>query len=136
MRGTRGDYEAPTREEVEALVEKYLDAPFRASKRGGFADMPEGDKKELDTLIEALVKFRYEPDSDGDRPVKWNLCDWTREQPHSFGFLPQDKDDGSNFGAVYGVAMMNLSMAMEDVRRLEERRRWDYDMVKKPGAEE
>lgn len=122
MRGTRKDYTDISREQVEALVKAYLDAPQRDSD-GGFAEVPEGDKEELDALILALVKYRYEPDPDGDRPLRWQLCDWTREQPHHFVNLPKLADDDSNLDKVFDRAMLNLALAHEEVQRLQQLRR-------------
>jgi hypothetical protein len=118
MRGTRKDYDTPTREVVLALVQTYLDAPARVSD-GGFAEVPEGDKDELDALILALVKYRYEPDSDGDRPIRWSLCDWHREQPGRFVALPRERGDGSNMEELLSLALLNLSVANSELQYLQ-----------------
>lgn len=91
MRGTRKDWDGASREEVLAIVEKFLEGGVRKDpkNRGGFAEVAEGDKDELDEIIRALVKFRYEPDPDGDRPIRWSLCDWTREEPSPYVMLPR-----------------------------------------------
>lgn len=123
MRGTRKDYTHPTRVEVLNLVQAYLDAPQRESD-GGFAEVPEGDVAELDALILALIKYRYEPDPDGDRPIRWSLCDWTRQDPHQFVHLPKMEDDESNIERVFDKALLNMAMASSEVQRLQQIRFW------------
>jgi len=118
MRGTRKDYVRPTRVEVMNLIQAFFDAPQRESKRGGFAEVLEGDKDELDALILALVKYRYEPDSDGDRPIRWSLCDWTREEPGHYVNLPRLEDDCSNGSKVLDRALLNLAHANEAVQQV------------------
>lgn len=130
MRGTRKDWTPTTREEVEALVRAFLDAPQRESD-GGFAKVPEGDKEELDGLILALVKYRYEPDPDGVRPIRWSLCDWTREQPHSFVNLPRMAEGDANIEQVFDSALLNMAMASSEVQRLQQVRFWKRQDEKK-----
>lgn len=118
MRGTRKDYTFPTRFEVLNLVQEYLDGAQRESKRGDFAEVKENDIEEIDAIILALVKYRYAPDADGDRPIRWSLCDWTREDPHSFVNLPKIDDDYSNIDQVLDKALHNLSIANEAVQHV------------------
>ena len=113
-----------TRVELLDLVQKFCDVPQRESD-GGFAEVPEGDKAELDALILALVKYRYEPDPDGDRPIRWSLCDQTREQPHSFVNLPLMADDDSNIEQVFDRALLNMAMASSEVQRIQQVRFWE-----------
>lgn len=133
MSTTRRDYDTPSREDVEFLVRAFLDAPMRESKRGRFAEVPEGNVGALDTLIRALVKYRYEPDPDGDRPVQWQLSDWTREEPHHFASLPRFADDGSNTEERLDVALMNLAMANATVQRVHDVRRALRNTPKEQG---
>jgi hypothetical protein len=118
MRGTRKDWDEPTRDAVEVRVAAFLDRDQRPSIRGGFADVPEGDMDELDALILNLVKYRYAPDPDGDRPVKWSLCDWSRFQPHNFQYLPHSDENGDKDEEQLDIALLNLDMAMSEVRRI------------------
>lgn len=116
MHGTRKDYTDVPRVEIERLMKAFLDSPQRKSQRGGFAEVKEGDKDELDALILALVKYRYEPDPDGDRPIRWQLCDWTREQPGHYVSLPRLEDNYSNIDKVLDLAILNLAYANEAVQ--------------------
>lgn len=127
MRGTRKDYVTPSRFEVLNLVQEYLDGAQRESKRGGFAEVKEKDIAEIDAVILALVKYRYAPDSDGDRPIRWSLCDWTREDPHSFVNLPRIADDESNIEQVLDKAIRNLALAHEAVQRIHRMRKFRED---------
>jgi hypothetical protein len=121
MRGTRKQYDEPTREQVEALLKQFLDAPQRKSD-GGFAEVPKGDKEELDAIVEALVKYRYEPDPDGDRPIKWDLCDWTRQEPSRFAMLPKD-----GTARRLDIAQMNVAIASDDLRSVVNEMRFERE---------
>lgn len=112
MRGTRKDFNMPSRVEVLNLVNAFLDGPQRKSKHGGFAEVPEGDKAELDALILALVKYRYEPDPDGDRPIRWLLSDWSREEILRFRPLPR----GGKPQTRLAIAQLNVALASETLR--------------------
>lgn len=124
MNGTRKDYDPASRTEVENLVRVFLDSPARESKRGGFAEVPAGDVEELDALILALVKYRYKPDPDGDRPIRWQLCDWTRQEPHHFVCLPHATEDNSNLDGRLDTALMNLAMANDTVQGVQRMRQY------------
>jgi hypothetical protein len=125
MRGTRKDFDEPSRADVENKLATFLDAPQRKSVRGGFADVPAGDSEELDGLILALIKYRYESDPDGDRPISWQFCDRTKQQPHSFLLL--DRDDEMEEAALeknLDNAVTNMSMAASALDRIQQARFW------------
>lgn len=122
MNGTRKDYDSVSRTEVEDLVRVFLDSPQRQSLRGGFAEVHTEDKEDLDDLIRALVKYRYAPDPDGDRPIRWQLCDWTKQEPHNFINLPHAEEDDSNIEARLDLALLNLAMAHEAVQGIQRMR--------------
>lgn len=115
--GTRRDYETPSREDVLALVNKFLDSPQRKSERGGFASVGEHDVSEINDLVTALIKYRYEADPDGDRPIRWRFLDWKKvEIPQGF-ILPRiDWDsppDWAHIHRVMGYATANVKIATE-----------------------
>jgi hypothetical protein len=123
MQGTRKQFDQPTREAVEARVKAFLDDPQRKST-GGWAEVPEWDRDELSALIRDLVKFRYEPDPDGDRPMEWQLCDRTRQEPFRFRDSPKLEDNLSNFDRVFEVALFNLGRASSIVQQLIQAKRY------------
>ena len=117
MRGTRKDFDEPTRMAVEDQLSLFLDLPQRKTNRGGFAAVLPEDVQELDDLILALVKYRYAPDSDGDRPLRWSLCDWTTHQPHNFQYLPHSDENGDKDEQRLDIALLNLDIAMSEVKQ-------------------
>jgi hypothetical protein len=119
MRGTRHEYDTPSRESVEALVKAFLDRPHQESVKGGFAWADNEDLEELDHLLEALIKFRFAPDPDGDRPIRWSLCNWNTEQPHHFRCLPLDH----KHPYAMDTAIANLTAAVRDLEVLRQHQR-------------
>ena len=81
----------------------------------------------LHGLNKALIKYRYEPDPDGDRPIRWALCDWTRQEPHRFAFLPKE-----GHLRRLALAQMNVALAAEDLRSVVDLIRLEHEEGSNP----
>lgn len=93
MHGTRKDFDVVTREQILDMVETWVNRPQVRSvdidqvdegrERGGrwrhgvTSLVTEVDIGKLYDIIKALIKHRYVPDADGDRPIHWDLVDAT-----------------------------------------------------------
>jgi hypothetical protein len=88
--GTRRDYETPLKADVLAKVEKWFDVPPVPSSDTGSKDPAAWQLSvpcpavpaamtDLHDIITDLVKARFLPDSDGDRPLLYSLLDWTSQ---------------------------------------------------------
>lgn len=109
FRRTRHDYDTPSPEDLRNRIEAWLAKPQQLSIRNGFADVSSGDVEELDDLIRALVKYRYAPDPDGDRPILWSLLNWRTHEIPPFFLLP--KDTRTNHDRRLKIAASNVNAA-------------------------
>lgn len=88
------------RADIEVLqrnIERYLAQPKEVDPRTGWPAVDKGEVQQLADLITDLISIKYAADADGDLPIRFYLCDWTREQPPLVLHVPHVHDpDGSN----------------------------------------
>lgn len=119
MRGTRRDYDPPDLDEARARFEAFVAGPRRPSVGGGFATVEPEDLEALDAIVLDLVKARFDPDCDGDRPVRWTLLDWTRFETIPFEPIPREIEAVRTRSKLVEaedqekIAALNLSLALK-----------------------
>lgn len=118
MRRTRKEFDTPRREDVQALIDQWFAEPHRESD-GGFAPCTDDDTTEMSELIRALVKFRFGPDSDGDRPLRWATLNWTTHEPPAVVYhLQQEPRTAEEWLEKIRQAQANAKMAADTAGRV------------------
>lgn len=111
--------EEPTRKQLDAEIDEFLKTR-RDSRRGGWAATEPGDLKQLNDIIEKLVRLKAEADADGDLTIEWQLVDRQRYErmryrpvPYQQGFKNKEEDPNLEaFAAHYARVTYNLGIAM------------------------
>lgn len=119
-----------TRTDLNVAITAFLDA--RSKSDGGFSPVGPKDIEQLDEIIGGLVALKYETDPDGDHPIRWQLCDWTRFEPSHFELIPRTTsrairvaggDALKSYEDALDVAIGNLKSAADRVDVLQRCRR-------------
>ena len=105
-------------------------AAFLAERResdGGYAPVTRDDIRQLYDIIYKLIELKWENDPDGDGPMSAKLIDHTKGHMSYFQPIPH-KDDV----AAFQIAVSNLHVASEDMRRQIDLRRLNDQYIPKP----
>ncbi len=96
-------------------VDKFLEKRIK-SDYGGWAPVDDVDVHWLDSIIDSIIKYKWEEGEPG-LPLEFSLVNRTKFESNQFFNIPyRDDKDIDIESDTLGNAMINLSMAMDRVK--------------------
>jgi hypothetical protein len=98
-------------------IGKFLAEPRRSD--GGYAEVTEQDVATLSELLDELLAAKFEPDPDGDMPIRVRITDLTRYQPLRYLAVPRTRptDTWKEIERRIHGCMCNMAIANEETQQ-------------------
>jgi hypothetical protein len=114
---------------LSSAIEQFL-SEKREIVDGGWAEVRDEDVSQLYDIVYLLVKEKFAPDCDGDRPIDVTIIDRTKFRGMAFQPVPYHRSDNTLTDAVLEDHLSNLTIALNDVTNLLRIRRYEQSRKK------
>lgn len=104
---------------VTAMIHEFLRNGKVLSEHGDWAPVTKDDLRELSNIINALIRLKWEPTTDGDLPVEATLVARDKHERMKYQPLPYQFVAGTNVSPdeYLAIATTNLMVATDDITR-------------------